>query len=244
MSKTGGGKGTNQYQIKGTSKRVSNNSHLEPDVTLENVANIAGWEKAEVQYGETPIDEDAREHLTSKCKNITTLNELNELESQNIAAALTWLDEHPFGSTDELLDQINLRELHRRMFEDVWTWAGKLRLRETNIGVPPETITERWAIALGNTRMWVEQHTYSLEEIGVRFHHDMVAIHCFPNGNGRHARIAANELGRLIGLGYRPYSWGRKGGQSAEIVRKRYLETLAVADRTGDFGPLVHLALS
>lgn len=244
MSKTGGGRGTNQYGRKGVGKRASTYQRPGPEVTLDVPVEQTGWDISSTQHGETPIDEDAREFLTPRCQGIATLDELNALESEGIAVALSWLRRHPFESADDLLDQINLRDLHRRMFEDVWTWAGKIRRRETNIGVAPEMISQDWAISLGNTRAQIEFGTYPPEEIGVRFHREMVAIHCFVNGNGRHARIAANELGRLLGLGDNAFTWGRRGGDSPEIVRVRYLEALSIADTTGDYGPLVKIAIS
>ena len=94
-----------------------------------------------------------------------------------------------------------MRDLHRRMFGRVWTWAGHVRQRETNMGIDPSKIIHEWEILLRNTQFQIENETYSPEEICVRLHRRMLEIHCFPNGNGRHARLAASELGRILGLG-------------------------------------------
>ena len=166
-------------------------SKAEPETTLD----LHG-----TQDGETPIDLDAAQFLLPAHSGIRTLNELNELEALNVADAYIWLnDESP--STADLLDQFFLREVHRRMFCNVWTWAGKLRQRETNISVDPSQIQERWQVVLGDCLYWTEHETYPLVEIGVRFHHRMVAIHPFTNGNGRHARLSANKLAESLGSG-------------------------------------------
>ena len=43
-------------------------------------------------------------------------------------------------------------------------------------------------------RMSPPEHAYEPDEICVRFHHRLVSIHPFPNGNGRHSRICADFL--------------------------------------------------
>jgi Fic-DOC domain mobile mystery protein B len=197
------------------------------------------------QYGETPIDEDAREYLTTRYSGIRTKDELNQAESENIAMALDWLEDHPFETSGELLDQYSLRDLHRRMFEHVWIWAGKLRLRETNMGVDPHRIAEQWEDLLRNVRTQIEFGSVPTEQIGLRLHRRMLAIHCFPNGNGRHARLVANELARVLGLGEDFYTWGQatRSGDP-EGVRQQYLAALRLADTADDYGPLLDIAIS
>jgi fido (protein-threonine AMPylation protein) len=52
---------------------------------------------------------------------ITLRHELNEAEQINIGVALRWAD----ARTRDILDRDFLSELHRRMFGDVWHWAGQ-----------------------------------------------------------------------------------------------------------------------
>lgn len=81
---------------------------------------------------------------------------------------------------------------------------------------------------------------WSPDEIAVRFHHRLVSIHPFANGNGRHARLAADEL--AIALGLRRFSWG--GGSdltTSGSVRDDYMSALKAAD-LGDFSPLLLFA--
>jgi fido (protein-threonine AMPylation protein) len=41
---------------------------------------------------------------------------------------------------DELLSDFFVRDLHARLYGDIWVWAGRLRQRELNIGIAPEQI--------------------------------------------------------------------------------------------------------
>jgi len=137
--------------------------------------------------GATPL---APDELTGlKFGHITTRGELDELEQANIAQGLLWL-ERTRGRA--VLSEDFLRTLHRQLFGDVWKWAGTLRTHETNIGCAPFDIAPKLHILLDDARLWAEGGVYSPLEAAARFHHRMVQIHLFPNGNGRHARIAAD----------------------------------------------------
>ncbi len=190
------------------------------------------------------LAEEDRESLVPALSGIQLLAEVDEWESINIASALIWLQSHPYSTSTELLDVIALREIHKRMFEDVWTWAGRFRRRETNIGVSPDQITTQLAVLLGNTEEQVSQNTFSPEELCVRFHFALVSIHCFPNGNGRHARLVTDELRRTIGQSGLPFTWGCRSGLSGADRRRRYLHALRVADTSGRFDELLELALA
>ena len=100
------------------------------------------------------------------------------------------------------------------MFGDVWQWAGQYRVTERNIGIESWRITQEVPSLLGDVRCWIENKTYSPDEIAVRLHHRLVAAHPFPNGNGRHARLMADLLIGL--LGEKPFSWG--SGSLADIA--------------------------
>ena len=94
----------------------------------------------------------------------------------------------------KLLDDDYLRNLHRDMFREVWDWAGRYRRRETNIGIDPREISVSLRMLVDDAITWVQNETYEPYELAVRFHHRLVAIHPFPNGDGRHSRIAADYL--------------------------------------------------
>jgi Fic-DOC domain mobile mystery protein B len=165
---------------------------------------------------------------------ITTRGELNEWEQANIVAAAQWL----VGRRLDPLADDYLRELHRRMFGRTWKWAGQFRRSNKNIGVDWPTIPVALRDMLADVRHWVEHRTYPAREIAVRFHHRLVAIHCFPNGNGRHARLCADVL--LERMGEAPLDWGAELNNPSQ-ARNRYIVALRSADR-GDSGPLLKFA--
>jgi Fic-DOC domain mobile mystery protein B len=183
--------------------------------------------------GATPLDPDEREGL--KFRHITTRGELDQVEQANIESGLAWLSRR--RKTDILTDQF-VRELHRRLFGEVWKWAGKFRLTEKNIGIDPLQIPVQLRMLLDDARYWSEHGTFAPLEAAARFHHRMVQIHPFPNGNGRHARIAA-DLFLEEHFGHKPVDWA--AGHNLQTMNKRrarYIATLRAAD-AGDLSPLL-----
>ena len=138
-------------------------------------------------------------------------------------------------STNMLLDDHMLRQLHKSMFSDVWTWAGKYRTTEKNIGCDPSHIGVPMHDLCESAKLWFKEKTF-LDEMGCRFHHQIVAIHPFVNGNGRLARFATDLLMRSVGAG--PFSWGNGSLVEASQLRATYIAALRAADR-GDLKPLV-----
>jgi Fic-DOC domain mobile mystery protein B len=192
--------------------------------------------------GQTPVDADDAQYLTEAYSWISTREELNDSEASNIADAVLWMSDQEL-TPDEVLQHSFLRELHRQMFGQVWSWAGKPRLRDTTIGIAPARIPEELHLLLGDVDFWIEQHTYVPLEICVRFHHRLVFIHPFVNGNGRHARLIAGALAESVGLGPDALSWGARSGAPATSARRQYLDALRTAD-TGDYTPLLSNAVS
>lgn len=131
--------------------------------------------------------------------------------------------------------------LHKRMFGDVWRWAGAYRRSERNIGIEFYRIPQEMPTLFDDVRTWVENGTYPLDEIGVRLHHRLVLIHPFPNGNGRHTRLMADLL--VERLGGQSFSWS--GGSLANVgeLRAKYVAALQAADNR-DIGPLLAFARS
>ncbi|WP_125615804.1 mobile mystery protein B [Specibacter cremeus] len=193
------------------------------------------------RYGQTAVDPDAYEFLTPRYGRIETLAQLNEAEAQNIGKALAWLERQTFDPAG-LLSQATLRRIHATMFADVWTWAGTYRNRETNIGVDPAEIPGQLEVVLGNALWQVDNASMGQLEIGARLHRSLTAIHAFPNGNGRHARIFTEQFARSVGLPADTFTWGFKTYTDPATARSEYLNALRHADMTDDHGPLIRIA--
>ena len=184
----------------------------------------------------TPLDPSERADL--KPTYIATRRELNEAEQVNIAQADHWA----FSRKRDVLDEAFLRQLHQRMLGQVWRWACRYRDTGRNIGVEPHRIEQEMRLLLEDARYWAEHDTYPPAELAVRFHHRLVSIHPFANGNGRHARLAADLL--AVHLGVPRFSWGGSDlTRPATAVRHDYVTALRIADRR-DIGPLLAFARS
>ena len=187
----------------------------------------------------TPLEPQEREGLLQSW--ITHRKDLNEAEQENIVEGAAWVHRLRRLPLDRLLSVDFMQTLHKRMFGDVWQWAGTFRTTERNIGIQAYRIATELAALLSDVRFWIEHETYPRDEIAIRFHHRLVAIHPFPNGNGRHARLAADLL--VERLGGEPFSWG--GGSLADVgdLRARYVAALRAAD-DHDIGPMLEFARS
>lgn len=182
--------------------------------------------------GATPLDQDEAEELIPE--HITTRRELNEWEQSNILQAESWL----LGKSPDVLTEDFVRLLHRKMFDRTWRWAGEFRRSNKNIGADWPTIPVALRELLADARHWTDRDTYSPREAAVRFHHRLVKIHCFANGNGRHARLCADAL--LVGLGQPRLSWGAELDNPSD-ARTTYIAALRAADQ-GDYAPLLSFA--
>jgi Fic-DOC domain mobile mystery protein B len=172
---------------------------------------------------------------------ISNRNELNAAEAVNIDAGLRWAGRA--RSLEELLEARFLCELHRRMFGDVWKCAGDYRTTNMNIGIPWWQVETQVPEVLQDAAAWTGSGklAWPVDEIGARFHHRLVSIHPFPNGNGRHSRAAADLV--LMALDVEPFSWGQENLADPGEVRSRYIPALQAADRH-DFGLLLKFVRS
>lgn len=189
--------------------------------------------------GQTPIDEG--EKLDLKLRTISTRNELDEFEQANIEMAVEWSLRNKFN-VDRILTRGFIQEVHRRMFSEVWRWAGVFRKTNKNIGVDKVMIDGQLQMLLDDARIWISESVFPADEISIRFKHRLVSIHPFSNGNGRHSRLCADILVSHV-LGQEVFSWGRAGIWVPGEARARYLEALHHADE-GDFGLLLEFARS
>jgi Fic-DOC domain mobile mystery protein B len=170
----------------------------------------------------TPLEPEERDALIPSY--ITLSRELNEAEQINIADATKWLA----SRKRDVLDQAFLRTLHKRMFGKVWRWAGEYRTTARNIGVDAYRIGSELAQAVDDARYWVEHSTFPPDEIALRYSHRLVAIHPFPNGNGRFSRMVGDFLAQQ--LGERAFSWGSVSLVNADDTRRAYVVALRAAD--------------
>lgn len=187
--------------------------------------------------GQTPIDEDEKEGLL--IQTISTLGELDEFEQLNVEKAVDWTMKRKL-TPDKILTEDFVKELHKRMFGNVWKWAGTFRNSNKNIGVDKYEIGIKLRDLLDDCRYWIEHKTYPEDEIAVRFSHRIVNIHPFPNGNGRHSRLIADIL-ISHGLGKSHFSWGSKNLTKKGEARSKYLDALKEADQ-GDYKLLIEFA--
>lgn len=186
--------------------------------------------------GATPLTPD--ELLGLKARHITTRGELNELESENIIEGLIWLDRRP-RSFDVLTDN-TAREIHKRLFGEIWDWAGIYRLTEKNIGVPVWQISTEMRTCLDDARYWHENGTFKPLEATARFHHKLVWVHPFANGNGRWARIMADAfLAKFDPDMFLDWSGGGTLTANSDH-RARYIAALRAADEFR-FDPLIEI---
>jgi Fic-DOC domain mobile mystery protein B len=183
----------------------------------------------------TPLTPEERDGLIPT--HVTLRSELNELEQQNILEADRWA----FSRKRNVVDDEFLRGLHRRMFHRVWRWAGEYRASERNLGIERHRIEPELRQIIDDARYWLEHHSYPPDELAARFHHRLVFVHPFPNGNGRWSRLAADLL--IVQQRANRFTWGRANIQADSNARRAYIEALHAADNH-DLAPLIDFARS
>ena len=188
--------------------------------------------------GTTPLDADELASLIPG--HITTQGELNEWEQLNIVQGEQWAKRHP-QQRKEILNEAFVRQLHSQMFGETWKWAGEFRKSDKNIGVDWLQIGVELKKLLDDVHYQVKHGALPEDEIAIRFHHRLVAIHSFPNGNGRHTRLMADLL--VERLGKSRFSWGSQSLADANDLRKNYIAALQAADAR-DIAPLLAFARS
>ena len=187
--------------------------------------------------GATPLDPDEAEGLL--LPHITSRIELDRWEQDNIAEAESWAFRR---KPRDLLSVDFVCRLHKRMFGTVWRWAGEFRRSGKNIGVESWSIGTEVKKLLDDVKVWIEAGAYPPDQIAARFHHRLVSIQPFANGNGRHARLMADLL--LVHILGRPrFTWGSENLVQAGDCRQRYITALQAADRR-EYAPLLEFVRS
>lgn len=189
--------------------------------------------------GQTPLDEDEKEGLL--IPTIATRGELDEFEQQNIEQAVQWTLKRSFKQ-EEIFTEDFIKEVHERMYGEVWAWAGEFRRTNKNIGVDKWQVPLELKALLDDVIYWINNKVYEPDELAVRFKHRLVSIHCFPNGNGRHSRLMADIIIQKV-FKFPVFSWGAGGLVHVGDARKKYLDGIRVADH-GDYKPLINFARS
>ncbi|MEO8620656.1 MAG: mobile mystery protein B [bacterium] len=184
--------------------------------------------------GATLLDPDEAEGLLPS--HVTTQAQLNAWEQLNIARADTWAISRRRRRAGVVLTSGFAEELHRRMFDETWGWAGAYRRTGKNIGIPPSQVRVALRERLADASYWLSAQVYDVDEIAARLHYQLVLVHPWPNGNGRWARLMADTL---LHAERRPrFSWGAADLVRATHARADYLSALRAAD-SGDYAPLV-----
>ena len=171
--------------------------------------------------GQTPLPHELRKGL--KVKMIQTIGELDEYEEANIAEGMAWLTKQ---KTSEYLDYAFWLKLHKKLFGDVWNWAGKVRVHDLN---NPQFLEhhEIWTALRAleqDSRFWVENDTYSKREIIARIHERLLTIHPFPNGNGRFSRIMVDHMCKRLQLS--TPTWGAHLQGKPKSRRMEYIRSI------------------
>ncbi len=178
----------------------------------------------EYSDGATPLDYDELKGLLPT--HITSRGELDFLEMENINQGIIWSGNL---KTNDILNIEFIGKLHKKMFSNVWKWAGKFRQSQKNIGIPYIQIEVELQTLCDDAQAWVDYKTYAPDEFAARFHHRLVFIHPFSNGNGRHARLMADLILEKI-FAVKVFSWGGGSLTNHNQIREKYIKVLKLAD--------------
>jgi Fic-DOC domain mobile mystery protein B len=184
--------------------------------------------------GQTPLDEDEKDGLL--INSISTRGELDEFEQQNIESAIQWILTRKFKN-EQIFTEAFIQDLHKRMYGQVWQWAGKYRRTNKNIGVDKLQIPVDLKALLDDAMYWITNDVFPPDEVAIRFKHKLVSIDCFPNGNGRHSRLMADIIIEKI-YNQPVFTWGGANSSNENDIRDKYLRAIKAADK-GEFSLLL-----
>jgi len=193
----------------------------------------------DIVEGQTPLDEDEREGL--RIPAVSTRSELDEFEQHNIEDAIAWTLSRSFKQENVFTESF-VKEVHIKMFGDVWKWAGEFRKSNKNLGVEKWNIGSELKQLNDDALFWISNEVYGSDELAIRYKHRLVSIHCFPNGNGRHSRLMADIVIEKI-LKKPVYTWEMAGDNLDRNIRQEYIKAIKAADK-GNYKPLISFARS
>ena len=188
--------------------------------------------------GQTPLPEDLQKGLIPK--HIQTIGELNEYEEDNIFDGLVWLSKY----SGNHLDHVFWIKLHKRLFDQVWKWAGEIRAHELNNPDfnAPHQIRPNLKELEQDIQFWIQNESYPEREIAARFHEKIETIHPFANGNGRFGRIITEYICERET--FEIPKWGDCLKNEPEARRKTYIQGLTSARRDHDYKSLIEVIFS
>lgn len=187
--------------------------------------------RLEYPPGSTPLEAEELDALIPG--HITTQGQLDEWETANVAKGMRWAR----TSRGDLFTEEFCRKLHKAMFGETWEWAGRFRKTDKNIGCSWNRVGIELRKTLDDAKFWMENGTFSIHEIAVQFHHRLVSVHPFPNGNGRFSRAMADIL--VFRNTSEPLLWTSLGNlANVGEIRKEYISVLKSADN-GDYRWLI-----
>lgn len=188
--------------------------------------------------GQTPLPHELQKDL--KIKTIQTIGELDEFEEDNIAKGLNWLAKQ---KSDPCKYDFWLK-LHKKLFEHVWSWAGKIRTHELanpDFKLPHDIWPQLYQLEK-DLDAWISAKSFSSQEVAARFHERIETIHPFANGNGRFGRIITEQICKYHA--FETPTWGRELKNDPTKRRKAYISNLTQARRDGDYLPLTSFIFS
>jgi Fic-DOC domain mobile mystery protein B len=188
--------------------------------------------------GATPLTPEDLDGLIPRF--VATRADLNQVELVNITKAAPWARQQARRGPATVLSYAFMMALHRRMFGDVWRWAGTHRRRETNIGVPPHLVAAESQMRLDDALFWHAESVFPADELAARIHCRLVSVHPFPNGNGRCTRLMADLY--LTAIGAEPFTWGSANLDEDGAGRTAYIAALVKAVTTDDYADLIRFA--
>lgn len=189
--------------------------------------------------GQTPLDEDEKRDLIPT---LITREDLDAFEQENILEARKWIMQKSVLAKQDIFTEKFILNLHKRMYGHVWKWAGTYRKSNKNIGIEYYLVPTELRQLLDDATYWLEHKTYSVTDLAIIFHHRLVKIHLFPNGNGRHARLCADVI--VAKYGGDKLTWGGNSDLTRpDDIRKAYIAALREAD-AGNYEPLLAFARS
>jgi Fic-DOC domain mobile mystery protein B len=186
--------------------------------------------------GRTPLPDEWKKDLVPILKHLKIVAELDEVEEENIIEGLIWLDD----CKDDGLDWMFWFKLHKKMFNNVWKWAGKFRDRElaNDDFNHPGYIQQNIKKLEGDLKFWLSRDAkMDQQEAMARFHIALLTIHPFSNGNGRTTRILTDYICKR--QGFSVPTWGLAHRGDAKEHRQVYINSVLKARREGDFSEMI-----
>ncbi|WP_067655615.1 Fic family protein [Nocardia harenae] len=181
-------------------------------------------------YGQTPLTDDEAEMLVPAVRQLiegsggkAAVYDLEQAIQEEVAEELIGAVFEGTLLLDDLLTDYFVRDLHQRLYKDIWQWAGTFRRRELNIGVAPEQIAVELRTSLDSIEYrWNHTSDWTSRQLGIAVHAETVRIHPFTDGNGRTTRLLADLVYAAVQDSESPelYDWELDKQQYIHLLRE------------------------